>query len=486
MMNIKHQKQRKMEKMDFDEEFDFNLELESDPDEPTTNLLAKLDYEEELKVADRVINDSAIQGYAMFHHELQNEESQDYIQQKDKLISCLTILFGGDKDNSSYKDMATQLVSKLRSSTDEWEGKHQAVLQAEAEKQSTIDESNINSQLVSMISEAILKKQDFFDMFKDADRTQIIHGSMLANLKVNPDDATSIFKRLAGKSQKQMLKAESLLDTDLLQDKLMKRSSLKQAIAQMASEKATQIAQTEKEKNEKARLELAKAKFIQLCQKNLVVALPLLLRIKEKTFVLEGYQLNNGLCYAIAMAFEEFNDIATQFILHGNRLTDVDFSILLNGMSKLTYVRSISYSENDFGPLALDAMKPILMQKYINHSLRELHIKNCKVSVTTTHDLLSILNSNKNFIRSLSLVNANLSSRNCDELCQLIQRSRQLIKLDISWNGLKRRDTRSLIEVISENKTLQWLNLSFNELEDKMQAKFADCNPMIARIRMRE
>ena len=86
--------------------------------------------------------------------------------------------------------MATQLVSKLRSSTDEWEGKHQAVLQAEAEKLSTIDESNINSQLVSMISEAILKKQDFFDMFKDADRTQIIHGSMLANLKVNPDDAT--------------------------------------------------------------------------------------------------------------------------------------------------------------------------------------------------------------------------------------------------------------------------------------------------------
>lgn len=158
-----------------------------------------------------------------------------------------------------------------------------------------------------------------------------------------------------------MLKAESLLDTDLLQDKLMKRSSLKQAIAQMASEKATQIASTEKEKNEKARLELAKASFIQLCQKNLVVALPLLLRIKEKTFVLEGYQLNNGLCYAIAMAFEEFNDIATQFILHGNRLTDVDFSIMLDGMSKLTYVRSISYSENDFGPLSLNAMKPILM-----------------------------------------------------------------------------------------------------------------------------
>ena len=199
MMSVKHKKQRKMEEQPHDEDFDFNLELESDPDEERKNFLAKQDYEEELKVADRVINDSALQGYAMFHHELQIEESQDYITQKDKLISCLTTLFGGDKENSAYKDMATQLVSKLKSSTDEWEGKHQAVLQAEAEKQSTIDESNINSQLVSMISEAILKKQDFFDMFKDADRTQMIHGSMLANLKVNPDDATSIFKRLAGK-----------------------------------------------------------------------------------------------------------------------------------------------------------------------------------------------------------------------------------------------------------------------------------------------
>ena len=50
--------------------FDFNLELESDPDELTTNLLAKQDYEEELMVADKVINDDTLQGYAFFHHEL--------------------------------------------------------------------------------------------------------------------------------------------------------------------------------------------------------------------------------------------------------------------------------------------------------------------------------------------------------------------------------------------------------------------------------
>ena len=42
--------------------------------------------------------------------------------------------------------------------------------------------------------------------------------------------------------------------------------------------------------------EMAKTSFINECEKNLVVTLPLLLRIKDKKIVLERYQLNNGLC----------------------------------------------------------------------------------------------------------------------------------------------------------------------------------------------
>ena len=49
---------------------------------------------------------------------------------------------------------------------------------------------------------------------------------------------------------------------------------------------------------------MAKADFIRFCEKQVVVALPLLLRIKEKKLILEGYQLNYGVCGAIAMAFE--------------------------------------------------------------------------------------------------------------------------------------------------------------------------------------
>ena len=49
---------------------------------------------------------------------------------------------------------------------------------------------------------------------------------------------------------------------------------------------------------------MAKASFITECEKNMVVTLPLLLRINNKKMILERYQLNNGLCQALGVAFE--------------------------------------------------------------------------------------------------------------------------------------------------------------------------------------
>ena len=78
---------------------------------------------------------------------------------------------------------------------------------------------------------------------------------------------------------------------------------------------------------------MAKSKFIEECEKNLVNTLPLLLRINNKKLILERYQLNNGLCQALGIAFYNFNDIATDFYLESNNLSDDDFAVLLTGMS---------------------------------------------------------------------------------------------------------------------------------------------------------
>ena len=72
----------------------------------------------------------------------------------------------------------------------------------------------------------------------------------------------------------------------------------------------------------------------------------------------------------------------------------------------------------------------------------------------------------KTIIKSEKLVSTRFCfinlSVNYQELCSLIKRSRYLIHLDISWNSLRSYDMYELIDVISENRLLQWLYLSFN------------------------
>ena len=44
--------------MNLEDDFDFNMELASDPDEPTIQVLKMEDYEEEMKVADNMIDNN--------------------------------------------------------------------------------------------------------------------------------------------------------------------------------------------------------------------------------------------------------------------------------------------------------------------------------------------------------------------------------------------------------------------------------------------
>ena len=97
---------------------------------------------------------------------------------------------------------------------------------------------------------------------------------------------------------------------------------------------------------------------------------------------------------------------------------------------------------------------------------RSLHLKHCKMSAKVTYDLLHSFNVSKNSIRSLSLVNVNLNQSNYKELCALIQISRHLQVLDISWNGLRCHSMYELVDVIADNRSLQDLNLSFNNFHD--------------------
>lgn len=212
----------------------------------------------------------------------------------------------------------------------------------------------------------------------------------------------------------------------------------------------------------------AKASFISQCEKNLVVTLPLLLRIKDKQIYLQRYQLNHGLCMALGLAFANFPDIATDFFFDSNNLSDDDFSVLLDGMNQLSIVSSLTYKHNMFGQASLQSLIPIIRREEAHLALRSLHLVHCKITAKVTHSLLNSLNQQKNRIRSLSLVNVNLNQSNYLALCQLIRVSRSLQDLDISWNGMQPKQMYELIDVIVENRSLQFLNLSYNNLHDPL------------------
>ena len=108
--------------------------------------------------------------------------------------------------------------------------------------------------------------------------------------------------------------------------------------------------------------QMAKTSFILECEKNMTVTLPLLLKIKDKKMILERYQLNNGLCQAVNIAFAHFPEIANDFYLDNNNLSDDDFSILLEGMTRLENVKRISYSHNDFGMKSLQSLMTVILK----------------------------------------------------------------------------------------------------------------------------
>ena len=67
-------------------------------------------------------------------------------------------------------------------------------------------------------------------------------------------------------------------------------------------------------------------------------------------------------------------------------------------------------------------------------------------------------------VRTLSLSKANFSAESIRKLCHFIQVNPYLRSLDLSWNELSYKDYSPILSCLSENKTLEDINLSHNQL----------------------
>ncbi len=79
----------------------------------------------------------------------------------------------------------------------------------------------------------------------------------------------------------------------------------------------------------------------------------------------------------------------------------------------------------------------------------------------------------RNYIKRLALVNAQINDSNLKKIIPFIKSSRYLIELDLSWNTFRNKNLIEFFDAIGDNKQLQSLNISWNNLIDK-----SDMTPM--------
>jgi len=82
--------------------------------------------------------------------------------------------------------------------------------------------------------------------------------------------------------------------------------------------------------------------FKSACHKNLVNILPILLKVKEKFLNLVEYQLNPGLCQAIAAGIKVYPDFVEDFAFTNNNMKDEDLAIILSSMQVIKHAKSLS------------------------------------------------------------------------------------------------------------------------------------------------
>lgn len=131
--------------------------------------------------------------------------------------------------------------------------------------------------------------------------------------------------------------------------------------------------------------------YQQVVQQEKDSLLPLINKIKNRTLVLKDYTLNGGHCVALAEVWNQLGKPPVDVVYLDNcGVDDEEFSSLLSGFCALEKLQMLYYKENIFGPLALEAIRPLLMKRYPNN-LRKLKLVKLNTSSIFVNELLDVL-----------------------------------------------------------------------------------------------
>ena len=140
--------------------------------------------------------------------------------------------------------------------------------------------------------------------------------------------------------------------------------------------------------------------------------------------------------------------------------------MILEGLHKLKDFKSIIYKMNSLNSRSLTKLVPVF-EKRLPHHLEELKIIDCKINATLISQLMiSLLE--KSQLRSLALVNVHHSPESFELVTRYVEESEYLREIDLSWTIIMPSFWLKFMEIISRNRTLTSLTLSFCQiLEDQ-------------------
>ncbi|QDZ20088.1 leucine-rich repeat-containing protein [Chloropicon primus] len=172
----------------------------------------------------------------------------------------------------------------------------------------------------------------------------------------------------------------------------------------------------------------------------------------------------NGL-RALAHALQ-VNKSVEDISLESNNITDSggldDFFHILSGNKT---IKSVNLSSNKIGSRGCKALSRFLLEKTCR--IEELNLSNNRLTDKSAKCILSALEHNTS-IKSLNLSRNFLTGKSSVVLCDFLSsHNMHLQSLDLSWNTLKGRGCGDLLKSLSQDGTLNSLNLGWNGIQDE-------------------
>ena len=191
--------------------------------------------------------------------------------------------------------------------------------------------------------------------------------------------------------------------------------------------------------------------------------LPLVMNVDNKAFILEKYILDKQMCASLGQTLAEKQEMRVLALID-NKMSDEAAAELVKPIVKeKSNIEIFRYVKNQLGPSLIN----IIEKKFYllgEDSLRELCLDGCKVSQKDLCQLLDVLVAVRSRLKYLSLAKVGLTETSIKPLCKIIANSEYLISLDISWNKMPAELSRKVIKRIAMNRSLRYLNLSWNSL----------------------